>query len=317
MSSQPRPSPDFHPDPLDPCPDPKPNPNPITSRGVIEFSTVLINPFLTCSLCNGYFRNAQTISECMHSFCRSCLLKEFYRQTGFAVPRDGDGNNGRGLKGKGGVKCPFPDCFVGCGGDPFENNLILYDYTKVREYSCPPNIHRYQTNTRSAQQELVNKVFPNLIEDDRVAENEFWASRGVKRDDTLASEEGEPPPSHARSAVPPLVHADDELNFVMVPLYPMADSGKFEGKLEMGDPTFPMPVLVKPFLRTSGKLRVFQVKKYLVKKLNLNVKPSDLMVLCNNELMGDEHSLLYLTKTRWVGMNEDLTLKYRLAGAGD
>ncbi|XP_050512418.1 polycomb group protein Psc-like [Diabrotica virgifera virgifera] len=34
-----------------------------------------INPYLTCYLCKGYLIDATTISECLHSFCRSCIIK--------------------------------------------------------------------------------------------------------------------------------------------------------------------------------------------------------------------------------------------------
>ncbi|CAG2103721.1 unnamed protein product [Medioppia subpectinata] len=34
-----------------------------------------INAELTCILCNGYFIDATTISECLHSFCKSCIVK--------------------------------------------------------------------------------------------------------------------------------------------------------------------------------------------------------------------------------------------------
>ncbi|KAF6208158.1 hypothetical protein GE061_016609 [Apolygus lucorum] len=34
-----------------------------------------VNPRLICVLCRGYFIEATTITECLHSFCRSCLVK--------------------------------------------------------------------------------------------------------------------------------------------------------------------------------------------------------------------------------------------------
>ncbi|CAH1986413.1 unnamed protein product [Acanthoscelides obtectus] len=34
-----------------------------------------LNPYITCKLCNGYFVDATTIIECLHSFCRSCIVK--------------------------------------------------------------------------------------------------------------------------------------------------------------------------------------------------------------------------------------------------
>ncbi|XP_057293031.1 polycomb complex protein BMI-1-B-like isoform X2 [Hydractinia symbiolongicarpus] len=34
-----------------------------------------INPYLVCSLCKGYLVDATTIVECLHSFCKSCIIK--------------------------------------------------------------------------------------------------------------------------------------------------------------------------------------------------------------------------------------------------
>ncbi|CAH8547830.1 unnamed protein product [Heterobilharzia americana] len=41
---------------------------------VSDVPVVLFNPYLTCSLCRGYLIDATTIVECLHSFCRSCIL---------------------------------------------------------------------------------------------------------------------------------------------------------------------------------------------------------------------------------------------------
>ncbi|RUS86314.1 hypothetical protein EGW08_005899 [Elysia chlorotica] len=34
-----------------------------------------INPHVVCSLCGGYFIDATTITECLHTFCKSCIVK--------------------------------------------------------------------------------------------------------------------------------------------------------------------------------------------------------------------------------------------------
>merc|ERR1712062_607879 len=34
-----------------------------------------ISPLLACHLCSGYLVNATAITECLHVFCRSCLIK--------------------------------------------------------------------------------------------------------------------------------------------------------------------------------------------------------------------------------------------------
>ncbi|KAF2880552.1 hypothetical protein ILUMI_25623 [Ignelater luminosus] len=36
---------------------------------------VELNDYLTCKLCKGYFIDATTIIECLHTFCRSCIVR--------------------------------------------------------------------------------------------------------------------------------------------------------------------------------------------------------------------------------------------------
>ena len=36
-----------------------------------------LNPELTCTICRGYFREASTLTECQHTFCKTCILKLF------------------------------------------------------------------------------------------------------------------------------------------------------------------------------------------------------------------------------------------------
>ncbi|CAL1538832.1 unnamed protein product, partial [Lymnaea stagnalis] len=38
-----------------------------------------VNPHLICGLCQGYLYEACTITECMHSFCKNCIVKHLDR----------------------------------------------------------------------------------------------------------------------------------------------------------------------------------------------------------------------------------------------
>ncbi|XP_051946444.1 polycomb group RING finger protein 6-like [Xyrauchen texanus] len=35
-------------------------------------------PYIRCSLCNGFLIEASTITECLHTFCKSCIVKHFF-----------------------------------------------------------------------------------------------------------------------------------------------------------------------------------------------------------------------------------------------
>ncbi|ERE65330.1 polycomb group RING finger protein 6 [Cricetulus griseus] len=36
-----------------------------------------LTPYISCSICKGYLIDATTITECLHSFCKSCIVKHF------------------------------------------------------------------------------------------------------------------------------------------------------------------------------------------------------------------------------------------------
>ncbi|XP_055503132.1 polycomb group RING finger protein 6 isoform X2 [Leucoraja erinacea] len=36
-----------------------------------------VNPYILCPICGGYFIDATTITECLHTFCKSCIVKHF------------------------------------------------------------------------------------------------------------------------------------------------------------------------------------------------------------------------------------------------
>ena len=64
-----------------------------------------LNEHLICRLCNGYFREAHTIPECLHTFCKSCLLRELQKPV------------------KGSKKCPSCQTPLGLNAE----NKCLYD----------------------------------------------------------------------------------------------------------------------------------------------------------------------------------------------
>lgn len=54
-----------------------------SSTAVVPQRTLLgeVNAHLTCYLCRGYYIDATTIVECLHSFCRSCIIKHLQVKT--------------------------------------------------------------------------------------------------------------------------------------------------------------------------------------------------------------------------------------------
>ena len=53
---------------------------PESNAGRLKFFLKDLNSHLVCPLCEGYFREAHTVPDCLHTFCKSCLFKEFAKK---------------------------------------------------------------------------------------------------------------------------------------------------------------------------------------------------------------------------------------------
>jgi len=97
--------------------------------------------------------------------------------------------------------------------------------------------------------------------------------------------------------------------------------------------TTPFLLLDKPILRTSGQLKVLQLKKYILKrakkKKSESLAPQQasstsgaasklIEISCNGDPLGDELSLTFVHRTRWLNnSSQDLTLHYRYKREGE
>ena len=45
------------------------------SSGERRINICTINEMVTCKICSGYLVDATTVTECLHTFCKSCIVK--------------------------------------------------------------------------------------------------------------------------------------------------------------------------------------------------------------------------------------------------
>lgn len=241
----------------------------------IKFHLKPIERHLICSLCEGYLKEAVTISECLHSFCKSCLYIHY---------------------SKGKTRCPQCSCVL--GPDPYISTI--YDPTL---------------------QELVDTVLPELKNNDEIAELKYYFDAGIppkekyaeeimrglkaalisdegsmKKDDQKLKKDSEAISERISGGIVPI--QDYELNFSLHPV------------IEDGQGCTSLPSLKKSLLRTSGKLRMIQLKKFLVKQLDLSIPHTSLEIRCKGKKVGDEHSLTFVSLTIWMNPDQDMELQY-------
>ncbi|PRP77246.1 putative Locus-specific chromosome binding protein [Planoprotostelium fungivorum] len=221
---------------------------PIVDGRDIKFETRILNEFLVCSLCMGYIKDAHTIVECLHTFCKSCITKYL---------RD---------------KTDCPTCEVALG--PYPLDKIKFDR----------QIHN-----------IVCKIFPQFEAEDAEEERKYYSSVGLKTDPPPA-----PAPAPANNNGKPdankqpykKVKKEDKSVFY-------TDEVGFELNVDEKNTNPELRPLDKPFIRTSAKVTVKHLKKYILNKLHIDLeKAPQVEIRYRGEVLGSEHTLAYIFKSR-------------------
>lgn len=217
-----------------------------------------VNPNITCHLCRGYMVDATTITECLHTFCKSCIVKYLEEHT----------------------NCPR------CG--------------ELIHQSHPLN---YISHDRTMQ-DIVFKLVPNLQQTEQKRMEEFYQSRGLPVPKTYLRD-GEMDEAvvncNSTSSVSGKTDDNDDhhRNDEQVNLYLECSAHHLKS-------------LKRKFIRCSSQATITQVKKFIAYKIYSNIdRFKDVDVLCNNEILGKDHTLKFILVTRWRSKELPLKLNYR------
>jgi hypothetical protein len=331
--------------------------SPSIQRDHVEFPLSNITTHLTCQLCNGYYRDAHTIVDCLHTFCRSCLILYFDKQkrTGL-TPYE----KKRGYTKK--MSCPT--CQLEIGPHPFKaltsisTIQILPDRTlqevvdklfprfKVKEVDEEKKFYKernIQLKAEYQQQQLgaENGVDGSNNNGKEEANGQKLASQSnFKGTERLATTTAATTNAQSTTAMAAAITSFMKDTIIELRLHPdttttpSSTSTKKSSKHHDGT----LPALKNPILRTSGKLKISSLKKYLVQQLDIkssgdggvetdmavnnsnNNSSNDknmiqsIEILCNGYPMGNELNLTFIYRTMWLVTMPDevLTLTYRL-----
>ncbi|XP_072026126.1 polycomb group RING finger protein 3-like [Amphiura filiformis] len=207
-----------------------------------------INEQICCKLCNGYFIDATTITECLHTFCKSCLVKYL------------DDNN------------TCPTC-----------NIVIHQ-------SHPLNYVGFDRT----MQDIVYKLVPNLQINETTREREFYESFGKQEpEDKLLDNDIDGNSDAPKEEGDNDYHRNDE-----------------QVKICLECNTNQLRPLRKKFIRISAQATVNHIKKFVAKKLHMD-GCHQLDILCNEEILGKDHTLKFVCVTRWRTKQYPLMLHYR------
>ncbi|XP_035275002.1 polycomb group RING finger protein 3-like isoform X1 [Anguilla anguilla] len=226
-----------------------------------------INAHITCRLCEGYLIDATTVTECLHTFCRSCLVKYL------------EENN----------TCPA------C-------RIVIHQSHPLQ----------YIGHDRTMQ-DIVYKLVPGLQDAEVKKQRDFYQKLGMEvpgdlkaelcgakahlgfhHNGDLKSEDGahKDTGEEKREEDEDYHRSDEQVSICLE-----CNSSKLRG-------------LKRKWIRCSAQATVLHLKKFIAKKLNLT-SFNELDILCNEEILGKDHTLKFVVVTRWRFKKSPLLLYYR------
>eukprot|EP00573_Skeletonema_grethae_P003810 CAMPEP_0201696304 /NCGR_PEP_ID=MMETSP0578-20130828/8012_1 /ASSEMBLY_ACC=CAM_ASM_000663 /TAXON_ID=267565 /ORGANISM="Skeletonema grethea, Strain CCMP 1804" /LENGTH=327 /DNA_ID=CAMNT_0048182281 /DNA_START=222 /DNA_END=1206 /DNA_ORIENTATION=+ len=240
----------------------------------VEFSLSNATAHLTCQLCGGYYRDCHTIADCLHSLPQ--LSNIIFEKKGQVENKNVT------------PRLCCPTCDIEVGPHPFRK------HTSISTVQILPD---------RTLQEVVDKIFPRFKVQEHENEKRFYAEKNIKlkaeyqllQNNDASDRKWQPTlSSNAMTTAVAAFMNDNTIDLILRP----------EDNL---------PALPYPQLRTSGKLKIISLKKYILQLINHEDEQQSLEVLCNGHPMGNELNLTFIYRTMWLFTTPDetLTLTYR------
>ncbi|MBN3314163.1 PCGF3 protein, partial [Atractosteus spatula] len=238
-----------------------------------------INAHITCRLCEGYLIDATTVTECLHTFCRSCLVKYLEENNTCPTCRIV-------------IHQSHPLQYIGVNHKFFVSDHQHYALDALSSHSTKRRVEytwkmvetfmRYFLSEMKKQREFYQKLgmeVPGDIKGELCNTKPHLDPQrngDTKPEDTLNKETAEEKQDEDND-----YHRSDE----QVSICLECNSSKLRG-------------LKRKWIRCSAQATVLHLKKFIAKKLNL-ASFNELDILCNEEILGKDHTLKFVVVTRW------------------
>eukprot|EP00117_Sycon_ciliatum_P014531 scpid93466/ scgid14755/ Polycomb group RING finger protein 3; RING finger protein 3A len=223
-----------------------------------------LTPHITCGLCSGYLVNAATVTECLHSFCRSCIVKHLH------------------------VKRDCPTCRIVIH-EAYPLHYVRMDRTMSDiVYKLVPGLQKDEIERERAYNEE-HGIVPEVQCDAEPENNPSFAQPSTNGVQSVAAPSAASTTAQSRS---PMASSDPDSDGLIAIHLKRRDPKEVVGKRS------PTKKLQRPFICMSSKATVNILRKYIKTKLSLS-DTANVDVLFDDQVLGKEHSLEFLSRTRW------------------
>lgn len=230
-----------------------------------------LNPHISCKICKGYLIDATTVTECLHTFCKSCLVKHLEEHN----------------------TCPTCDIVI---HQSHPLNYISYDRT---------------------MQDIVYKLVSNLQSSETKREKDFYKKRGLP----YPKENNPPNEKDGGGVFSSKHHQSEAIKTASNGASPNGGHAEETGDYHRSDEQVNIVLesqngalksMKRKYIRCSSHTTITHIKKFVATKIyNSAEKYKDIDILCNDEPLGKDHTLKFVTVTRWRFKEPPMRLCYR------
>jgi hypothetical protein len=241
---------------------------------MVEIDLQVITDFFLCKLCKGYFREAHTIPECLHTFCKSCLVQRLRQSPQCPEPGCQCKTSLHAIKLDRNIDSLFQKLFPDVQKQDDELEEKWYQENNIRMPEKQPSQQQlqqlhHQTGGRGKKPAVSH---PTRKEDKR-----------QKNGDSSSSAPGAAP---STSRQPPV---------------------KVKLTLQAEDPAVSLD---KPYIEASGGIKVDVMRGYIADKLQV---PKDRVILsCNGQALASEHTTEFIQRTKWTDPGMNMVWTFRI-----
>jgi len=233
-----------------------------------------LNEMITCKICHGYLVDATTITECLHTFCKSCIVKHLE-----------DSNI-----------CPECEDVI---HQSHPLNYIAYDRTM--QDLVMKIVPMLEENEYKRERKFYSdRGLP--CPKDLALEQESEEKKAAEAEAAMTPDANTNMDFH---------RYDEQVN-LLLELKSGAESLVSPENLMSPDKAGDkQPGLKRKFIRCSSLATVTHLKKYIAKKLlSATDKYKDIDVMCNDEKLYKDHTLKFVYVTRWRTKDPPLKIQF-------
>jgi len=239
-----------------------------------------LNENITCKICHGYLVDATTVTECLHTFCKSCIVKHLE-----------DSNT-----------CPECDDLI---HQSHPLDYIAFDRTmQDLVYKIVPELEKDEFDRE--RKFYADRGLP--CPKDQIAEE----SEEAAKEDKMTPDANTNMDFHRFDELVSLLLECKESSAVSSSPVPSSSTSTTNTATAVSPSKSAEEVgLKRKYIRCSSLATVTHLKKFIAKKLLASVdKYKEVEITCNDEPLYKDHTLKFVYVTRWRTKDPPLKLTF-------